>query len=113
MGLTTPLGCAGCILWAFFVLSRPSEDTPSVCALPSSMVGAAILWGKLPAGGEKEMMGMNDMMGRCMDAMSSMMGGGMMGSGIVPVVLLLVLLLWLAGLAAVGGLGFWALKKLR
>src|SRR5829696_2232020 len=51
------------------------------------------------------MMGMNDMMGRCMDAMSSMMGGGMMGSGIVPVVLLLVLLLWLAGLAAVGGLG--------
>jgi hypothetical protein len=41
------------------------------------------------------------------------MGGGMMGSGIVPVVLLLVLLLWLAGLAAVGGLGFWALKKLR
>jgi hypothetical protein len=31
------------------------------------------------------MMGMNDMMGRCMDAMSSMMGGGMMGSGIVPV----------------------------
>jgi hypothetical protein len=59
------------------------------------------------------MMGMNDMMGRCMDAMSSMMGGGMMGSAIVPVVLLLVLLLWLAGLAAVGGLGFWALKKLR
>jgi hypothetical protein len=44
------------------------------------------------------MMGMNDMMGRCMDAMSSMMGGGMMGSGIVPVVLLLVLLVWLAGL---------------
>jgi hypothetical protein len=59
------------------------------------------------------MMGMNDMMGRCMDAMSSMMGGGMMGSAIVPVVLLLVLLVWLAGLAAVGALGFWALKKLR
>jgi hypothetical protein len=41
--------------------------------------------GKLSAGGEDEMMGMNDMMGRCMDAMGSMMGGGMMGSGIVPV----------------------------
>jgi hypothetical protein len=59
------------------------------------------------------MMGMNDMVGRCMDAMSSMMGGGMMGSGIVPMVLLLVLLVWLAGLAAVGALGFWAVKKLR
>ena len=59
------------------------------------------------------MMGMNDVMGRCIDAMGSMMGGGMMGSGILPVVLLLVLLLWLAGLAAVGALGFWALKKLR
>jgi len=59
------------------------------------------------------MMGMNDMMGRCMDAMGSMMGGGMMGSGIVAVVLLLVLLVWLAGLAAVGALGFWAVKKLR
>jgi hypothetical protein len=59
------------------------------------------------------MMGMNDMMGRCMEAMGSMMGGGMMGGGIVLVVLLLVLLLWLAGLAAVGALGFWAVKKLR
>jgi hypothetical protein len=59
------------------------------------------------------MMGMNDVMGRCIDAMGSMMGGGMMGSGILPVVLLLVLLLWLAGLAAVGALGFWAVKKLR
>jgi len=59
------------------------------------------------------MMGMNDMMGRCLDAMSSMMVGGMMGSGIVPMVLLLVLLVWLAGLAAVGALGFWAVKKLR
>jgi hypothetical protein len=39
------------------------------------------------------MMGINDIMGRCMDAM-----GSMMGSGIVPVVLLLVLLVWLAGL---------------
>jgi hypothetical protein len=58
------------------------------------------------------MMGMNDMMGRCMDAMGSMMGGGMMG-GVLPLVLLLVLLVWLAGLAAVGALGFWAVRKLR
>jgi hypothetical protein len=61
------------------------------------------------------MMGMNDMMGRCMDAMGSMgpmMGGSMMG-GILPLVLLLVLLDWLAGLAAVGALGFWAVRKLR
>ncbi len=58
------------------------------------------------------MMGMNDMMGRCMDAMGSMMGGGMMGGGMLAVVLL-VLLVWVVGLAAVGALGFWAVKKLR
>jgi hypothetical protein len=39
------------------------------------------------------MMGMNDMMGRCMDAMGSMMGGGMMGSGVLTLVLLLVFLI--------------------
>ncbi len=59
------------------------------------------------------MMGMNDMMGRCMDAMGSMMGGGMMGIGVLPMVLLLVFLIWLVGLAAAGALGFWAVKKLR
>jgi hypothetical protein len=59
------------------------------------------------------MMGMNDMMGRCMDAMGSMMGGGMMGSGVLSLVLLLVFLMWLVGLAAAGALGFWAVKKLR
>jgi hypothetical protein len=58
-------------------------------------------------------MGMNDMMGRCMDAMGSMMGGGMMGSGVLTLVLLLVFLIWLVGLAAAGALGFWAVKKLR
>ncbi len=50
------------------------------------------------------MMGMNDMMGRCMDAMGSMMGGGMMGSGGLIVVLLLVLLVWVGWLAAAGAL---------
>ena len=59
------------------------------------------------------MMGMNDMMGRCMEAMGSMMGGGMMGSGVLTLVLLLVFLIWLVGLAAAGALGFWAVKKLR
>ena len=59
------------------------------------------------------MMGMNDMMGRCMDAMGSMMSGGMMGSGVLTLVLLLVFLIWLVGLAAAGALGFWAVKKLR
>jgi hypothetical protein len=59
------------------------------------------------------MMGINDMMGRCMDAMGSMMGGGMMGSGVLTLVLLLVFLIWLVGLATAGALGFWAVKKLR
>ncbi len=48
-----------------------------------------------------------------MDAMGSMMGGGMMGIGVLPMVLLLVFLIWLVGLAAAGALGFWAVKKLR
>ena len=34
------------------------------------------------------MMDMNGMMDRCMEAMSSMMGGGMMGNGIILVLLL-------------------------
>ena len=53
------------------------------------------------------MMGMNDMVGRCMDAM-----GLMMGSGVVLVVFLLVLLLvWLVGLGAVGALIVWAVRR--
>ena len=58
------------------------------------------------------MMDMDDMMGRCMEAMGSMMGGGMMGSGIMLAVLLLVLLVWVIGLAAVGALIFWGVRKL-
>ena len=53
------------------------------------------------------MMGMGDMMGRCMDAMGSMMGSDMMFF-----VLLLVFLVWLIGLAAVGALIFWGVRKL-
>jgi hypothetical protein len=58
------------------------------------------------------MMGMNDMMGRCMDAMGSMMGGSMMGSGMMFFVILLVLLIWVVGLATVGALIFWGVRKL-
>ncbi len=58
------------------------------------------------------MVDMNGMVDRCMDAMGSMMGGGMMGSGTVLAVLLLVFLVWLIGLAAVGALIFWGVRKL-
>jgi hypothetical protein len=58
------------------------------------------------------MMGMGDMMNRCMDAMGSMMGGGMMGGGVMLFVLLLVLLIWVIGLAAVGALIFWGVRRL-
>ena len=63
----------------------------------------------LAEGGENAMMG--DMMDRCMDAVGSMMGG-MMGSGMMLAVLLLVFLVWLIGLAAVGALIFWGVRKL-
>ena len=58
------------------------------------------------------MVDINGMMDRCMDALSSMMGGGMMGSGLLLVVLIALLVLWLVGLAAVGVLGFWAVSRL-
>ena len=57
------------------------------------------------------MMDMGDMMGRRMDAMDSMMGGSMMG-GMMFFVLLLVLIIWVIGLAAVGALIFWGIRKL-
>ncbi len=61
-------------------------------------------------------MNMNGMVERCMDAMGSMMSGsmmsGVMGSGVMLFVLLLVLLFWVTGLAAVGALIFWGVRKL-
>jgi hypothetical protein len=57
------------------------------------------------------MMDMNGMVEQCMDAMGSMMGGGMMG-GMMIFVVLLVLLIWVIGLAAVGALIFWGVRKL-
>jgi hypothetical protein len=68
--------------------------------------------GKLSAGGETTMMDMNGMVEQCMDAMNSMMGGSMMGSGMIFFVILLVLLIWVVGLAAVGALIFWGVRKL-
>ena len=47
------------------------------------------------------------MVERCMGAMGSMMDGGMM-----PLVVLLALLIWVIGLAAVGALIFWGVRKL-
>jgi hypothetical protein len=60
----------------------------------------------------REMMNMDGMMERCVDAMGSMMGGSMMGSGTMLVVLIVLLLLWLIGLGAVGALVFWGVRRL-
>ena len=57
------------------------------------------------------MMDMNGMVEQCMDAMGSMMGGGLMG-GMMIFVVLLVLLIWVIGLAAVVALIFWGVRKL-
>jgi hypothetical protein len=57
------------------------------------------------------MMDMGDMMGRCLDAMGSKMGGSMMGNGMMFFALL-VFLVWVIGLAAVGALIFWGVRKL-
>jgi hypothetical protein len=59
----------------------------------------------------REMMDMNGMVDRCMDAIGSMMGGGMFGSGLLLIILIALLVLWLVGLAAVGVLGFWAVRR--
>lgn len=58
------------------------------------------------------MMDMNDIIGRCTDMMGSMMGGGMMGNGIILVVLLALLIVWLVGLATVGALILWGVRRL-
>jgi hypothetical protein len=61
-------------------------------------------------------MDMNGRVEQCMDAMGSMMGGGMMGGGMMGgmmlFVILLVFLIWGIGLAAVGALIFWGVRKL-
>jgi hypothetical protein len=57
------------------------------------------------------MMDMGDMMGRCMNAMSSMMGGGITGNSIMLLVLLVLLFVWVVGLAAVGALIFWVARR--
>ncbi len=57
------------------------------------------------------MMDMGDLADRCMNAMGSMMGGGMMGNSILLLVLLVLLFVWLVGLAAVGALIFWVARR--
>ncbi len=58
-------------------------------------------------------MDMGDVMEQCMNMMNGMMGGGMMGNSLLFVVLAVLLLVWLSGLAALGGLGVWAYRRLK
>ncbi len=57
-----------------------------------------------------------DVMQRCMEGMGPMMGGmGPMGGGTMGLVLLAVALLlfvWVLGLALLGALGVWGVRKL-
>ena len=53
------------------------------------------------------MIDMNGMVDRCLDAMNSMMG-----SASLLIVLIVPLVFWLVGLAAVGVLGFWVVRRL-
>ncbi len=58
-------------------------------------------------------MNMMDTMDQCMNMMNGMMGGGMMGNSLLFVVLAALLLVWLIGLAVLGGVGVWAYRRLR
>jgi hypothetical protein len=57
------------------------------------------------------MMDMGDMADRCMNAMGTMMGGGLTGNGMMLVVLLTIFLVWLIGLAATGVVIFWGVRR--
>ncbi len=54
---------------------------------------------------------MGDMVDRCVNAMGSMMGGGMMGNSLLLLVLLALLFVWVVGLAAVGAVIFWIARR--
>jgi hypothetical protein len=54
-----------------------------------------------------------DLMNQCMNMMNGLMGGGMMGNSLLFVVLAVLVLLWLIGLAVLGGVGIWAYRRLR
>lgn len=58
------------------------------------------------------MMDTNGMVERCMDGMGSVLGGGTMVNGVILFAALLVLVVWVMGLAAVGALIFWGVGKL-
>lgn len=50
------------------------------------------------------------MMEQCIEGMNSMMGSGTMG--VVLFMVALLLLVWVLGLATLGALGVWGIKKL-
>ena len=55
-----------------------------------------------------------DLMNQCMNMMNGMMSGGMMATNsLLFVVLAVLVLLWLIGLAVLGGVGIWAYRRLR
>jgi hypothetical protein len=55
-----------------------------------------------------------DLMNQCMNMMNGMMDGGMIGTNsLLFVVLAVLVLLWLIGLAVLGGVGIWAYRRLR
>jgi hypothetical protein len=55
----------------------------------------------------------NDLMNQCMNMMNGMIGGGVMGNSLLFVFLVVLLLVWLIGLAVLGGVGIWAYRRLR
>ena len=57
------------------------------------------------------MMDMGNMADRCMNAMSSMMGGSMTGNSIMLLVLVVLLFVWVVGLATVGALIYWVARR--
>ena len=59
------------------------------------------------------MMDMGDVMDRCVAAMSSAMGSGMMVNELMLVLLVfLLLVVWVFGLVVVGAVLFWAIRNL-
>jgi hypothetical protein len=50
-----------------------------------------------------------DLMNQCMNMMNGMMGT----NSLLFVVLAVLVLLWLSGLAVLGGVGIWAYRRLR
>jgi hypothetical protein len=58
------------------------------------------------------MLDANDMIDRCTDMMGPVIGGGVTGNSIMLVLLFTLLIDWMVGLATVGAIGFWAVRRL-